>query len=31
MLLRVHRWIEQNDAALAGHFHSATQALSRLV
>jgi len=31
ILLRVHRWIEQHDAALASVFHSATQALSRLV
>jgi len=31
ILLRVHRWIQQHDAALAGDFHSATQALSRLV
>jgi predicted nucleic acid-binding protein len=31
VLLRVHRWIEQHDPALAGVFHSATQALSRLV
>ena len=31
ILLRVHRWIEQQDAALAAVFHSATQALSRLV
>jgi predicted nucleic acid-binding protein len=31
MLLRVHRWIEQHDPALAGVFHSSTQALSRLV
>ena len=31
ILLRVHRWIEQHDAALARVFHSATQALSRLV
>lgn len=31
ILLRVHRWIEQNDPALALAFHSATQALSRLV
>jgi predicted nucleic acid-binding protein len=31
ILLRVHRWIEQKDAGLAGAFHSATQALSRLV
>jgi hypothetical protein len=31
ILLRVHRWIEQQDAALAGVFHSATQGLSRLV
>ncbi len=31
ILLRVHRWIEQHDAALAAVFHSATQALSRLV
>lgn len=31
ILLRVHRWIEQRDAALASDFHSATQALSRLV
>jgi hypothetical protein len=31
VLLRVHRWIEQHDAALARVFHSATQALSRLV
>jgi predicted nucleic acid-binding protein len=31
ILLRVHRWIEQHDAALASDFHSATQALSRLV
>ncbi len=31
ILLRVHRWIEQHDAALAGVFHSETQALSRLV
>jgi predicted nucleic acid-binding protein len=31
ILLRVHRWIEQHDGALAGRFHSATQALSRLV
>jgi predicted nucleic acid-binding protein len=31
ILLRVHRWIEQHDGALAGQFHSATQALSRLV
>ncbi len=31
ILLRVHRWIEQYDVALAGEFHSATQALSRLV
>jgi predicted nucleic acid-binding protein len=31
IFLRVHRWIEQHDAELAGHFHSATQALSRLV
>ena len=30
ILLRVHRWIEQHDPALAGVFHSATQALSRL-
>ena len=31
ILLRVHRWIEQHDPALARVFHSATQALSRLV
>jgi len=31
ILLRVHRWIEQHDGALARVFHSATQALSRLV
>jgi predicted nucleic acid-binding protein len=31
MLLRVHRWIEQHDPALAVVFHSETQALSRLV
>lgn len=31
ILLRVHRWIEQYDPTLAGDFHSATQALSRLV
>jgi predicted nucleic acid-binding protein len=31
MLLRVQRWIEQQDPALAGVFHSATQGLSRLV
>jgi predicted nucleic acid-binding protein len=31
ILLRVHRWIEQHDATLAGAFHSATQGLSRLV
>ena len=31
ILLRVHRWIEQHDAALARVFHSATQALSRMV
>jgi predicted nucleic acid-binding protein len=31
ILLRVHRWIEQHDANLARVFHSATQALSRLV
>ena len=31
ILLRVHRWIEQHDAALAGVFHSETQALSRLI
>ena len=31
ILLRVHRWIEQHDPALAQVFHSATQALSRLV
>jgi predicted nucleic acid-binding protein len=31
ILLRVHRWIEQEDAALAHAFHSATQGLSRLV
>ena len=31
ILLRVHRWIDQHDAALARDFHSATQALSRLV
>lgn len=31
ILLRVHRWIEQHDQALAQVFHSATQALSRLV
>jgi predicted nucleic acid-binding protein len=31
ILLRVHRWIEQYDPALAHVFHSATQALSRLV
>jgi predicted nucleic acid-binding protein len=31
ILLRVHRWIEQHDAALARVFDSATQALSRLV
>ena len=31
VLLRVHRWIEERDPALAGVFHSATQALSRLV
>jgi predicted nucleic acid-binding protein len=31
ILLRVNRWIEQHDAALAGVFHSATQALSRRV
>jgi hypothetical protein len=31
ILLRIHRWIEQHDPALAGVFHSATQALSRLV
>lgn len=30
ILLRVHRWIEQHDPALAATFHSATQALSRL-
>jgi len=31
ILLRVHRWIEHHDARLARDFHSATQALSRLV
>ncbi len=31
ILLRIHRWIEQHDAAMARDFHSATQALSRLV
>lgn len=31
ILLRVHRWIEQHDPMLAQGFHSATQALSRLV
>lgn len=31
ILLRVHRWLEQHDPALAQLFHSATQALSRLV
>jgi predicted nucleic acid-binding protein len=31
ILLRVHRWIEQHDPALAADFHSSTQALSRLV
>jgi len=31
ILLRVHRWIEEHDAALAGRFHSVTQGLSRLV
>lgn len=31
ILLRVHRWIEQHDTALARNFHSATHALSRLV
>ena len=31
LLLRVHRWIEQRDTALAADFHSGTQALSRLV
>jgi predicted nucleic acid-binding protein len=31
ILLRVHRWIEQHDPQLAHVFHSATQALSRLV
>jgi predicted nucleic acid-binding protein len=31
ILLRVHRWIEQEHAALAHAFHSATQGLSRLV
>ena len=31
ILLRVHRRIEQHDAALARVFHSATQALSSLV
>ena len=30
ILLRVHRWIEQRDPALAGEFHSATRSLSRL-
>ena len=31
ILLRIHRWVEQHDAALARDLHSATQALSRLV
>jgi hypothetical protein len=31
ILLPVHRWVEQHDTALAATFHSATQALSRLV
>lgn len=31
VLMRVHRWLEDRDPALAGEFHSATQALSRLV
>jgi predicted nucleic acid-binding protein len=31
VLLRVHRWLEQRDPAVATEFHSATQALSRLV
>ena len=31
ILLRVHRRIEQHDPALSADFHSATQALSRLV
>ena len=31
VLLHVHRWIEQHDPALAADFHSATQALARLV
>jgi predicted nucleic acid-binding protein len=31
ILLRIHRWIDQHDAALASAFHSATQAMSRLV
>ena len=30
ILLRVHRWIEQHDPALAAEFHAATQAMSRL-
>lgn len=31
ILFRIHRWIEQHDAALAQTFHSSTQGLSRLV
>jgi predicted nucleic acid-binding protein len=31
VLMRVHRWIEQRDAALGADFYSATQAFSRLL
>lgn len=31
ILLQIHRWIEQRNAALAADFYSATQAFSRLV
>ncbi|MBI2877081.1 MAG: type II toxin-antitoxin system VapC family toxin [Candidatus Tectomicrobia bacterium] len=31
ILMRIHRWIGQRDAALAADFYSATQGLSRLV
>ncbi|HEX5445837.1 MAG TPA: type II toxin-antitoxin system VapC family toxin [Pirellulales bacterium] len=31
ILIRIHRWLEQHDPALVQTFHSATQALSRLV
>ena len=31
ILLHVHQWIEQHGPALARGFHSATQAMARLV